>query len=700
MFKIKYTLVLFFLLPSILLADTWQTSSVLRNSNETNHNTPKVKVMPNKPKLSKDDKAEAKALKKLYNERSERVAESLDISIELANKLDHQLQQRILNQGIEESLNCIVLLNEQTIYYRNAENISVNHLRNGEIVVIVNGAVYTKEDYKAYRKEQKELLKLEDSERRKANKELLKTVKKFFKEKYINSLYDTAENDGLSYIIASLKKYELIELLTDYQEHIVSIGLKHKIEYSALENNTSLEATGVKPILDQNQSLGTGFGVYYADFNCSDPSYVDGNYDILNNGDSGLPNSGYENHTFLISGIISDTSPSAYKYCRSLGNYALNLINSFGDFPTQSEYDTANNNDTPIVSESYSFNYGTNTQEYITDDATFDNHIVTANKLVFISAGNDEINHQIEAPAHAVNTITVGSYGEKRGASKYYEGSSSPFSTWLNPDIGTEKPEIVAPGESYLYSYNGYSSWNNQEDNGTSYATPHSAALFASALSQLPQEDVDTLTGSVATAKAYMIASATDRIHQSDRNITDVNESAIGAGGIEYSTMLNVRDLFESYDANGTGTFTIAHPDNNGTLDAYCTNDWSFYLEQGEYARVALAWMIDGDWVLGKSNTEFPLGDVYWYGIYPPSYQDDDDQLFLSHEQKNNDWRRDAWIYSDFTAPETGNYLVVACRTIVDNSPSVINVGAAVTVYEKPFNPATLVPINQLLLLD
>jgi hypothetical protein len=423
-------------------------------------------------------------------------------------------------------------------------------------------------------------------------------------------------------------------------DYISSIGQRSKWVPSI---GNAMLATKVDPYVTTNSNVqGNGVGIYYADVNCpNERPFIYANYDTNVAYRFDKPG---DSHTHLITGILDKVAPQAMKYCTKspgLNEPVSSLDKSI--FPQNAYSSIASN----IQIETYSTNEEADETEYGTIDLAFDNQVVNEHNLITVSTGNQ--GGIVKAPARAYNVLSVGAYVDS-GTSSYKPIWNS--SNYENDHLaGNEKPELVAPGESISYTR---SDGVTYSDSGTSFATPHVAALGADFMS-----DYASLHGDAMATKALLLASASDAI--ADRSGMPSGESAVGAGGINAYSGLYRKRLAMSVDAND---LTIIESDvscTNKTFSAYAT----------ETARVAMTWRVDGEYI--KNNAT--LGSIYFF-VITDRYQNEVAYSWLGN---SNNWDHDNWSVTEFNVATSGTHTIILCR-YDDFSPhnEPVDVGLAV----------------------
>lgn len=367
----------------------------------------------------------------------------------------------------------------------------------------LNGKETTENGMKSYIDQQKQIFETRNEYRKQQREENLRKIAALLnKEK---ELFPYIEND-MPYITLKLSRAELVKLIK-----MQDIAFEYDVHQPMSPSNTRqtveqwedikagyLRGTSITQMHSTpwNETFpntyGENIGVYYSDVLCpaslSDIfdgyTHTSGSYDeqiVADQNASFDPNNSY--HTNVITGILGTVATKVNLICNSA---------HVGDDSNITYYDVV----FPVSMdgihiESYSLNRydWANDRQYNAMDAFFDHHsFVNRDVPIFLSAGNRNgtINPKnpdlnVVSPAKSFNVITVGSYG--RDDSAQVRQIHSDFSAFVDPQVGSyniRKPEVSAPGESFHLVYEGV----GYLDNGTSYATPWTAALAADVMSQ------------------------------------------------------------------------------------------------------------------------------------------------------------------------------------------------------------------------
>jgi len=512
-----------------------------------------------------------------------------------AKKVDNEMKKILLSKKDDDAVKLLVAFkhfDEYKILYDELQMSMGTYSQNEDRDTLyhINGKELSIKELKAHINHKDQAIDGYLKRQNTSRKEMAKKIHTYLKENKIASSLDYTKGDN-TYFTTTMTKKELKKFLSSYADSIKSIGLNAEHSYSV---DSAMIATRVDPVVldwtpQRNNQRGGGIGIYFSDAQCNDPEDVEGLYHEFNGTEGDASNNG---HTFLVGGVIASVAPDAFKYCKN-ANYVYEDV-----LPTANEV----NSNPRIRVESYSLNRNyADSNVYNTEDAIFDEHVRDFNIPVFISAGNHNNGESVvvETPAHAYNIITVGNYNDATDTIHVVDDNSvDNQSNYANPNVGNEKPELVAPGTDISYTFNGRSVYNNYRT-GTSFATPHAAAIAADILAENP-----FLQNNVPVLKAMMLAASTDPIDDvDDAEVT--GDSAVGAGGINVQRPIyNDRFAAYWYDPDGNGPFSWS-----GTSSCY--TGWTFSAPSYyAHARIAFTWEINEDYVL-NNNTHGTV--LYFY---------------------------------------------------------------------------------------
>lgn len=250
-------------------------------------------------------------------------------------------------------------------------------------------------------------------------------------------------------------------------------------------------------------------------------------------------------------------------------------------------YTFNNRKNKKVYVENHSLSIGTNSNKYTNWDKYYDDSTYNSGVVMFASAGNSY--PYVGSPGKALNVITVGSYDDS-------SNMMSPTSSYLNSEIGNQKPEIVAPGVNIdVAGQTGLS--------GTSFSSPHAAGFAADLMSKY-----SWFKGRPYYMKAKMIAGATDKI--------DGGYNKTGAGGINFSGAVynGVQRFYEG--SNAYFQFVDQGYDdnlNNGYID------WDVDIPAGVKTRIVISWSTRGTYTYDNRKTTEPLGADYDLKVKDPN---------------------------------------------------------------------------------
>lgn len=310
---------------------------------------------------------------------------------------------------------------------------------------------------------------------------------------------------------------------------------------------------------------GANVGLYMTESGCADEAGR-ANYDRLAGSQT--------NHSQNVFGIMRAVSPSTYIYCR--GGAVL---------PANSDIDGVNGN--PAIHVINRSNGGNYTINYSTLDRDWDNLAYDSRIAIFNAAGNEGgATNVIISPAKGINVVAVGNYND---ATNTINASSS----YLDPEIEADKPELSAPGTDIAAG--GFTM------TGTSMAAPHAAAMAADLASKYT-----FYRRRPHVINAVMIGGATDSISG--------GKDKVGAGGIDFLSA--AYNGWHYYYQGGNSAFT-SFDSGDGASDSYISKKVS--ISAGSKVRVAIAWQNRGDYTYDHRGDAHPIGQDLDLSVYGPT---------------------------------------------------------------------------------
>lgn len=412
------------------------------------------------------------------------------------------------------------------------------------------------------------------------------------REKNANPNFDEAmeiaHNQGRSSFVAEMTEEEMFELLENAQDMIAGVELYHEPK-DDLAN--AMQATNVDPWMFDAGGQGQGIGIYMTEAHC--PSYnsilTTQNYYPLGATFSG------QRHPQQVSYILRTVSPDSFLYCRPGGTLPYNDLNGVAGKP-------------PIKVINASFS--DDTSEYTTETRDWDQFIYNHNVTIVNSAGNTgNASGNVGEPSAALNSITVGNY--VMGYTAYVFGNQITFpasinstSSYVNPETGNQKPEVVAPGTNLILP--NFTSSGNGSYTGTSLSAPHVAAIVADYMS-----DFGDLKDKPHLAKAFILSAATDYVLG--------DSTKVGEGGVDYlSGYAGAYEYWEKNSANTASWNALDATDylpNNGYLD------YQFFVYSGiiSKVKVAISWVTRGTYTYNHKNDAYPIGTDLDMCIFDPN---------------------------------------------------------------------------------
>jgi hypothetical protein len=383
--------------------------------------------------------------------------------------------------------------------------------------------------------------------------------------------------------------------------------------------NAAMDATNITNwALPFSATRGDGIGIYMTENGCADESRIT-NYDRLAGSET--------DHSRNVGAIIRSVSPNAFLYCR--GSAVL---------PNDSDLDGVGGND-PIYITTRS-NGDASSNNYGTTDRSWDNYSYDNSLAMFNSAGNSGgSTGSISTPGKGLNIVAVGNYNDS--TSGINSGSS-----FTDPSIGNNKPELSAPGTSITAG--GFTM------TGTSMSCPHAAAFTADMMSSSTY-----LKYRPYLAKAKILAGATDSISG--------GFDKVGVGGIDFLSA-----QYSGYWAwwSGNNSSWTTFDKNDGSSDGYVTT--RIYISSSfKKARVALAWMNRGSYTYDNRNNAHAIGLDLDMRVYAPN-----GSLVGGSYSWDNSFE-----YVNFTPSQLGYYTVKINRFANRDTSSALRMGLYTNYY-------------------
>jgi hypothetical protein len=551
----------------------------------------------------KDQSVETVTVKK--NDRAKAVSSlNSKYNISNANKVSTKLIKELLNEKkaiykVDLFIGDMLSKDEKVAYdkYISGRASYKINLENNQTSYTLNGLQATPEEIDQFMSEQNTLLieknKLREEKRRTHIKTVLELLKK---EKTLEALSDSSS----PYITLSLTSNEMKQLLKKAGSAIMSYDVHSSLNLS----NTGTEWDNLREGYLRGVSLtqmhgpwnsyfpntrGENIGIYYSDAHCpANQGELFYGYDETTGSynEVGLvfnwlleedEDDGNSFHTRIITGILGTVANNVDLICHDSHGTEADIDSRFPD-------DTTN-----VNIQTYSLNHYNNSSTYSALDASFDHYTFNNRTIpVFVSAGNINswnINGRVLSPAKAFNVITVGSYGRNLSTGNFswsdFSGDDNPITAIGSREI--QKPEVSAPGESFhCQDFFGDFTCNDDhnESNGTSFATPWTAAMTADVMSQGTYWQ-----NSAAMMKAVVIAGATDPVSGT--------RDQVGEGGVDLFTMTwqNTNSAYW-YDANPTRPFSGTNTD-QFDFNNNCFTNWQTNLDGNRDQRIVISWLND-----------------------------------------------------------------------------------------------------------
>ncbi len=366
-------------------------------------------------------------------------------------------------------------------------------------------------------------------------------------------------DSDLQIILVNLSAKEINDVIENTQNVIDRIEQYEKPEDSI---TPAMQWSEIWSHARFGQHQGNGIAIWQTENGCPPNTFM-ANYNRVAGANT--------QHSRDMATIIRSVSPLANIQCRG-GPI----------FPTNAQANTPNPQ-VQIVSRSN--NNGINPNAYNNQDQTWDDRIYNSLLTATQSSGNTQ--NAVISPGKALNAITVGNVDIDANPDVIWFTSG-----WQDSVLGTEKPDVGAPGEgTALPAPNG-------PTGGTSAATAHTAGFIANLM------DFDaSLIRNPQRTKALLLSGATTSVIG--------GTSKVGAGGIDYR---NTSQHYQTYDFDGPNINWNAFDAADGNLDGWITvTKW---LQNNKpNVRAAIAWMSRGVFV----NTNAVPSTDYDIEVYDPN---------------------------------------------------------------------------------
>ncbi len=380
--------------------------------------------------------------------------------------------------------------------------------------------------------------------------------------KYLSKIAQFRTNKSLlrgeQNIRLKLKKSKIASFVKENKNLLLYVGIKKDIKPLMV---SQAQQSNVNPVaFNGYHTQGQNIDVLYTEEFCPSPSWFNNTrYSIIDGTSAGT--GGFDSdHTRLDGDILRYGASQSNLFC---GGYNNSANSQFNNVPNA------------IDVENYSWGEENSNidREYDQLSAGLDNHIYNSRNTVCVSAGNivDGFpnSRYVNSPAKALNAITVGAY---------FGGQISDFSAWGNSDILNEKPEVLAEGEHINDSKLGALQFR-----GTSFASPHVAAIVADYMSRLGADWNHRAIG----MKALIMASATDSVGEREDLNEDVDDKSVGVGGVKYNIYnYQIWEMFDGTSKEFTRTFHVSQT----------------AIDQGKSLRVVLTWLNRGDYTIAHKG--------------------------------------------------------------------------------------------------
>lgn len=379
-----------------------------------------------------------------------------------------------------------------------ATSFSVYEWDTNELLVSDDGGPAKTEDLSAF-------LKKEEAERKASN--LIRQEKSNSGIEKLAELLPTKKeallsqkNSSLGTVYLRVSEEEFKVLLDKGGKYIIGMELRRKATEGMF---SAMHETNVDPwALDYTDRRGGGIGIFMSEEGCPASSYMT-NYSRLGGFSS-------TDHSKQVIGVLKAAAPSSYVYC------------SGESLKTPRSYDYDGTDGGPPI-HLVSLSVGVagsspgHSRFYTLLDRDWDNVVMHHDVPVFVLSGNYlPQNHTSWKPSGAANVIPIGSYNEVTGASSTF--------TSYNTYSRNKSPILMAPGEDIDTA--GFNV------DGTSFATPHVAAIAADLMS-----DGAWLRFRPEAIAARLIASSDEKVtgYMPQRLVGKVDFADAIYGGVTYN---------------------------------------------------------------------------------------------------------------------------------------------------------------------
>lgn len=426
----------------------------------------------------------------------------------------------------------------------------------GRATVVVDGATLTRSELEADQATRGENQRVRQLAQEDALRESLRQMSDRSPVLASQTRLRDAIERGDASVAITLPKGQIESFLVDNEDLVAGLEL-----YSPPTNllAAAMQDTNVDPwALNYPSRHGEGIGVYMSEAGCPDYGHI-GDYLRLSGSNHW--------HAEFVSAIIRGVSPDSFVYCR--GGYTLPTATDLGGYFGLPE----------VHIETHSWGYAnSDNDDYIWADRDFDNHVYDSAVSVFVANGNfgDNLGYT-GSPAKALNVVSVGNHDDSLD-------TINPDSSYLDSEIGNEKPEITGPGTNVCAG-----GWCGS---GTSMASPHAAGVTAD------------MMGSYAwlTFRPYLMKALL--LSGSDKSIAG-DADRIGVGGLNfYRTYYSgTHNWWEGGNDSFSHFDSIDPLPDNGYIDREV-----FISASSNNVRIALNWLNRGWFTYDNQANAHPIG--------------------------------------------------------------------------------------------